>query len=329
MKKSLLALAVLGAAAGAASAQSSVTIWGIVDLGVARMNDGGSIAAFSGAGPRNTTSVKQGWQSRLGFRGTEDLGDGLQAFFDLETRLNADDGTSLTPFWTGRSIVGLKSKRWGEAWLGRDYLPVFYPSVALDPFNWNTVGQMGMAYTQARYAGADSAPRNNNAAFYRTPDMGGLTALVSYAFGENGTARGSAIGGNVIYAKGPLYLAGAFDRADNAVDGLPGARLLWLGGAYDFGVVRPRVSVARSKAFSGAETKSYMVGVSVPAGNGRVLAGVSRVDPDGLNNNATKVGLGYHYDFSKRTMLYTNIGSARTQGLTRSTGIDVGMRHSF
>lgn len=74
---------------------------------------------------------------------------------------------------------------------------------------------------------------------------------------------------------------------------------------------------------------SMQIDFILDAGNGRVLAGMTRVDPDGLNNNATKVGLGYHYDFSRRTMLYTNVGSAKTQGLTRSTGFDVGMRHSF
>ncbi|NRF72095.1 porin [Aquincola sp. S2] len=321
-------LATLALAAGPAAAQS-VTIWGIVDQGLVKMNDGASIAANSGAGLRNETVVKPAWQNRLGFRRSEDLGDGLAAFFDIEHRFSADDGVAATPFWTGRSVVGLRSPKWGTLTLGRDYNPAFYPSVALDPWAWNTVGQMGLATTWARYAGNDGGPRNNNMIQWRTPDFSGLTVLTMVALGENATNRGNAVGANVVYSKGPIYAAAAVDRAKNVAAGKPEAKMWLLGGAYDFGVVRPRVLIAQSTSFAGVDTKSAMVGASVPIGLGRVLLGWSKINPDGANNDSTKWGLGFHYDMSKRTMLYADVGSAKTDRQSRSNGYDVGIKHSF
>src|SRR6185369_7420346 len=106
MKKSLLALAVLGAFAGAASAQSSVTIYGSLDEAVAKGN--GGTAPIPG-----TPSNSKAWQliqsngSRLGFRGNEDLGGGLSAQFQIEHRFPPEDGNAATRVWAGRSYVQL------------------------------------------------------------------------------------------------------------------------------------------------------------------------------------------------------------------------------
>ncbi|MBX9868501.1 MAG: porin, partial [Burkholderiaceae bacterium] len=102
MKKSLLALTLLGAFSGAAMAQSSVTIYGVADLGLRNVKDG------TAAG--STTSLTSGTEqsSRLGFKGTEDLGDGLKANFVFETGLNIDSGTSQGGRAFGRkTLVGL------------------------------------------------------------------------------------------------------------------------------------------------------------------------------------------------------------------------------
>ena len=93
MKKSLLALAVLGAFAGAASAQSSVTLYGLIDMGVARINEGTSNGVLNGAPAKpGVNTVQQGASSRLGFRGVEDLGGGLKAGFWLEGAVANDTG---------------------------------------------------------------------------------------------------------------------------------------------------------------------------------------------------------------------------------------------
>jgi predicted porin len=326
MKRCITA-ALLAAGTTLAAAQS-VVIYGIVDAGYAHMNDGASITVFSGAGTLGNSSLKTGWPNRLGFRGTEDLGGGNAAWFHLEHRFNVDDGSAQTPWWTGRSVVGLSGTAWGELALGRDYLPAFWPALALDPWAWSTVGQVGYIYTWARYTGAETVPRNNNMVSYKTPDIAGFTAQLSYTLAEDSTTRGSALGGNLIYNRGPVYAAFAFDRLNNPAGG-PDARLLSVGGAYDFGSVRPRVLYSRSRSFTGSENSSLMLAATVPLGAGRILVAASRLRVDGPDNDATKIGLGYHHDLSRRTMLYVDVASAKRQALSRSTGFDLGIRHTF
>src|SRR6185503_18517156 len=148
MKKSLLALAVLGAFAGAASAQSSVTIYGSLDLAVTKGN--GGTAANNGAnGTSEAWIMKQSASSRLGFRGNEDLGGGLSAQFQIEHRFTPDDGAAANPFWAGRSYVQLTSAAAGSVYLGREYDPAFWPAVKSDPFGWDGVGQI----SSLQYAG--------------------------------------------------------------------------------------------------------------------------------------------------------------------------------
>lgn len=328
MFKHIVAAAGLAAAGSCALAQSSLTIYGIVDAGYAHMNDGASSTVFSGVGTRGASSLKTGWPNRLGFRGVEDLGGGLRGWFHLEHRFNVDDGSAQTPWWTGRSVVGLSSSQWGEIALGRDYLPAFWPALTLDPWQWSTVGQMGYIYTWARYTGAETVPRNNNMVTYKTPDFGGFNASLAYTLSEGSTTRGNALGGNAIYSKGPLYAALAFDRLSNPGAGSD-ARLLTAGGSYDFGAVKPRVLYSRARSFTGVDTSSLMLAATVPVGAGRVLAGVSRLRVAGPANDATKVGLGYHHDLSRRTMIYVDLASAKLQNTSRSTGYDLGIRHTF
>src|ERR1700704_712787 len=124
MKKSLLALAVLGAFAGAASAQSSVTVYGSLGLAVTKGN-GGTAPNNNGNGTSKAWIEKQSNGSRLGFRGNEDLGGGLSAQFQIEHRFNPDEGVLNNPsfFWQGRSYVQLSSASVGRIYLGRDYTP--------------------------------------------------------------------------------------------------------------------------------------------------------------------------------------------------------------
>src|SRR5438105_13924062 len=131
MKKSLLALAVLGAFAGAASAQSSVTLFGVVDVNVKSVKNA------------DTTTRQVGTDglasSRLGFRGIEDLGGGLQAGFWIEGAMTPDDGTAGGQQWRRRSTVSLLGG-FGEVRLGRDYTPTFWNLTIFDPFGTNGVG---------------------------------------------------------------------------------------------------------------------------------------------------------------------------------------------
>lgn len=235
MKRILLPTVLLGACAGTALAQSSVTIFGIIDLGMVKANDGAS--TLHGAPADNTLRMEQGARSRLGFRGTEDLGGGLRANFVLEHSFLPDTGTALSPttFWHGQSWVGL-SGGFGEVRLGRDYAPGHLVAFRSDPFTFDTVAQVGINHAWAGYTSGGGASRYNNSLSYKTPSFGGFTAQVATSLSEaDGVDNG--FGAGVVYANGPLYFGLAYDRKD---DTLGKNDLIIATGTYTIGAFTPR-----------------------------------------------------------------------------------------
>ncbi len=332
MKKSLLALAVLGAFAGAASAQSSVTVYGSIDMAVAKSNGGTS--GNNGNEP-GTPAVTKAWNlqqsngSRLGFRGNEDLGGGLSAQFQIEHRFLPDTGAvySATSFWQGRSYVQLTSASAGRVYLGRDYSPAFWPAVKTDPFGWDGVGQLG----GMQFAGfADnSGVRVSNTVGYKSPSWGGLTVQAAVGLGEGVLARDS--GFNIEYGAGPIYAAMGYGKltggpvATNDANSLVNFAFM-----YDVGIVKPFIYYARAKVSGGTLTnKNVDLGLTAPIGGGTLKAAWGRVDPEGPTNNTTKVAVGYDYPLSKRTNLYGDLGVTRTDLLTRNTTYALGVKHTF
>ena len=219
MKKSLVAMAIL-AAAGVASAQSSVTLFGVVDA---------TVQHGSGSGVSSSSKTQLGNSgynsSRLGFRGTEDLGGGLSASFWLEAGVNNDNGsganTSLNNQATGstggggltfnrRSTVSLASGL-GELRLGRDYTPQFWNQTVFDPFGTNGVGT---TQTLSSSLGGATAVRASNSIGYFLPgNLGGFYGQFQTYMGENNKTgattekdgNGSAI--RLGYAAGPVNVA--------------------------------------------------------------------------------------------------------------------------
>jgi predicted porin len=345
MKKSLIALAALGAFAGAASAQSSVTIYGIIDVGVSRIDDGttglGNPALFGG---RDRVDVRSSTSSRLGFRGTEDLGGGLKANFTLEHRLDPSSGAQenlATGFWHAQSWVGL-SGGFGEVRLGRQYVPAFYVALASDPwgYDYNVAG--GVNFTR----GGNGVTRANNAVTYRTPNLSGFTAEVQVAAGEGGAAAvgapvaGRNAGFNIQYAGGPLWVGLGYNDAQQVNTGTDNKYFV-VGAAYDLGFVRPIVSYSQgnNNQAGNPDRKTYLVGATAPLAGGRLKAIVARdtrfISPLGFGSttgagvDATKFGLGYEYFLSKRTSVHADVGTAKADGLTRSTGVEAGVKHVF
>lgn len=245
MKKSLVALAVL-AAAGAASAQSSVTLFGVVDATIAYgkgSNGGNHVWRLTNSGYNS---------SRLGFRGTEDLGGGNAASFWLEAGVNNDDGTGAAsninnqaigafvpatganaPVRAGtqgltfnrRSTVSL-SGRWGEIRLGRDYSPQFWNLTIFDPYGTNGVGTTqtlngvgNVTFNGSASPGGQAAIRVSNSVAYFLPgNLGGFYGQITHYRGENnqtgavteddGTGTGLRFG----FANGPINVAVAAAR---------------------------------------------------------------------------------------------------------------------
>jgi len=347
MKKSLIALAALGAFAGSAMAQSSVTLYGIVDMGLVKQNRADTAAttglALGGVGMTNKElNVAQATKSRLGFRGVEDLGGGYKAKFKLEHRLSVDTGaqSATADFWD-MSVVALETPV-GEIGAGRDYMPAFYLQVKQDPWVNQGIAEVGgTTYAFATYNGVRSA-RMNNAVFY-TIAAQGVTVQAAASLKEDGAGAtststsggsfGSAgqknrFGINVMYDAGPLFLGLAYDQAEPVVG--QDSNMVMVGGAYDFGVIKPRLTYTQADLANGTKPKSIILAATVPVDTNLVKLGFANMDLDNTaGTKANKISIGYEHVLSKRTAVYTDVTNGKVKGLQTVTGFDVGVRHSF
>ena len=308
MKKSLLALAVLGAFAGAASAQSSVTLYGKLDLG------------FAKAAGSADKQVADGSSSRVGFRGVEDLGGGLKALFQFEHRFNPDDGTvTNAAFWHGISTVGLGGS-FGTVNLGRQYTAAFSLATdVIDPFGGYTVaGLRGESLTKSV-----ARLRTDNSVRYDGA-FGGLKVAADIAeTPAGGVDRPYSVAAQ--YAAGPFMVAASYDNPTGAND-----NLATLGGSYTFGPAKVSLGIGRGDNDSNVRVKQALAGVTVSVGAaGQVLAGYAQEEV-GTADATKKVSLGYRHNLSKRTQLYTDV--TRVNDLlskTEKTGYDFGVIHTF
>ncbi len=299
MKKTLVALAVFGAMSGAAFGQSSVDVYGIVDVGLANENNGTS----------SVTRMDSGnvYGSRLGFRGTEDLGGGMSALFTLETGLNVDTGTGQGPLFNRQSFVGLKGSA-GTVTLGRQYTPMFRAQLAYDPFFTGFAGNAGRMMSNG---GGPSGPRTDNSIFYVTPTVSGFEGQLLYGLGEQAgdNSKLREIGAAVGYANGPLGVKLAYHNANDAT-GITSAKNTNLSGTYDFVAAKVYAAYQINKTGSTLDTRDGLIGVSVPFGAGKFIASyIRKNDRMHTDANASQIAAGYIYGLSKRTDLYTSISS--------------------
>ena len=349
MKKSLIALAAV-AASGAAMAQSSVTLYGVVDTSVAYVKGNKSVSGLLNNGVST---------SRLGFRGVEDLGNGLKAEFVLEGAVNPDDGSAGangTFDFKRQSTVGL-SGEFGQVRLGRA-LTASYNAVS----RYDVFGTNGLGSTLAWKGGYQN--RSNNMISYISPKFAGFGVGIDYGFGEKKENRdGRYVGIGATYDNGPLSLGLGYDKANNAgnVLGLQPAvtadlKTWQLGGSYDFAVVKLAgfYKETKYKAVAGSDSsklKSWNLGVSAPVGAaGVVKAAYNNYKLSDANAKAQQFSLGYVHNLSKRTALYgtyaylknknngnlfTNLNSGFEAAKLTGTddrkvqGIQVGVRHAF
>ncbi|MDN3921459.1 porin [Roseateles violae] len=326
-RRSIPALAGL-ALASAAQAQSGVTIYGRIDLGISKQNDGTSALTGSNGktGPAGERwDVRHLSENRLGFRGVEDLGEGLKAGFQIEHRFQGDTGVADPVFWKGRSYVYLENKTLGNVYLGREYIPAFWPALKLDPWGWDTLGSPGLNHQLATYR-IDGHARANNSVGYKSPNFSGLTTNWAASAGEG--VRDRSIGANVEYSAGPVYVAAAFDHQSDA------NKVALIGGAYDFGLVKPAVMYTEATT-AGKKASNLTIAATVPVTAHLIKLAFARLDPEGANNKTDKLGAGFEYFFSKRTSINFDVGSALQQGsvagkpLTRTTAFDLGLKHNF
>lgn len=290
------------AVSSAAFAQSSVTIYGKVDVGITdRMGS-------------TVTEVREASGSRLGFRGTEDLGGGLKANFTLEHRFTPDNGAANDTFWNGRSIVGIEGG-FGRVDMGRDYSAAFWPALSADVFGFD-----GVAANTAISSMGTHAVRMANVIGYTTPTMGGFKAQLSVSPKETAAKNGSSLRLN--YAAGPVNLDMAVER------GTTGNEWNGLNAAYDFGVARANLFVGKGeRGATGDDTDAILLGLVVPMGALTLKASYGTLEVNDVKT-ISQLGLGARYALSKRTDVYTSFArdSKRT---TEKSGWEIGLQHNF
>jgi predicted porin len=340
----------------AAFAQSNVTIYGIVDAG---------IVAERGGKDGNVTKVSSGVAnaSRIGFRGTEDLGGGLSAIFTLETGYKVDDGqldnTSNTLF-NRQAFVGLRSTTAGTLTVGRQYTPWYNALVQVgDPF---AAGLAGSAKNLFPANGINV--RNSNAVVYQSPIFSGFSGEVFYGFGEQSDASaGRQLGAALSYTNGPLNARIAYNNRNNdtastattaAVNRGIGHNSL-LAVNYDFQVAKAyfmynsnkglnSVNYANQGTINGVlggvaytttaipasrDSRDGLVGVQVPVpGAGKVIASfIYKDDREAVNRDAKQWAIGYTHDISKRTtgyVSYAKIDNKNNAAFTVGGNTEVG-----
>lgn len=336
MKKSLLALAVLGAFTGVASAQSSVTIYGKVDLAYghkASASDTVNVMAESGAG------------SRLGFKGVEDLGGGLKAQFQIEHRFAPDDGTNSSSsgkMWHGVSTVGLSHSKYGSINFGRQYTATFslVQNAGIDPFYGDGFAELRSIYivgdgTAAGTSSGLAAIRFDNSVRY---DYSGYGVNFAVSVGEranNGktytnkdTTRPFA--GAVNYTTGALFLAAGVENPEG-----DGNYLVNLGAKYNFGGLVASVGYSTGSmdnaGTKGKDVNSWLLGVRVPLGKADLKVGYATSEIDG-SKAVSKAAIGVDYNFSKRSKVYADFaryGDDAGDTLVEKNAVMVGIQHNF
>lgn len=347
MKKSLLALAVLGAFAGAASAQSSVTVYGIVDASLSSIDNGAERTNGIDSGRNNA--------SRIGFKGVEDLGNGLKAEFVLENGFDVSNGqqsSSASAAFSRLAYVGLNGG-FGTVRLGRQNSPIKTALDVIDPFKGaGLAGAIG-------FIGDGSTPeRVSNQITYISNNFGGFQGSVAYSFGEveGVNSANSGWAAQLGYGNGPLNVQFAYAKS-NASDEVAGAAPttdidttnILLGATYDFGAFKLHGGFEDTKfeqnvAPGGEEKiKSYILGATVPFGASAIRASYIRNDADAADADSNVYALSYTYALSKRTTLYTTYvhssnDDASDVGATGAgdgvagqsgSGFVVGMQHNF
>jgi predicted porin len=337
MKKSLVALAAL-AVVGAASAQSTVTMYGVVDMGVAQLKDSNNTNAPLAGIAAGDSAIKNGVQqgtmsnSRIGFKGTEDLGGGLKANFVYELQTNPDENTQTLTNRLG--TVGL-SGNFGAVTIGRQYTPYHNVQLAMD-LAGNLVATPGYIVNNHNFNGG----RASNAVNYQSPSFGGFTAAAQVAAGATATAGGAGVaqvgtesvvtggtqaegknyGLSGIYAAGPLVAGVAYNSMTNPngyVAGIApitgsstaivggfglGSRevKVWAAGAsYDFTVVKASLAYSAltdTKNAVGATdltSNGYNFSIAAPFGATTLVANLGRANLKQDSSNTDGTITGY------------------------------------
>ncbi|MFJ1302410.1 porin [Pseudomonadota bacterium AL_CKDN230030165-1A_HGKHYDSX7] len=370
MTKTLLVAALMAGFVGVANAESSVTLYGVIDTGIGYNKIKGAGYDASRTGMIN--GIQDG--SRWGVRGRDELGDGLRAEFVMESGFDSSDGSRAQGgrLFGRQATIGLANDAWGVLEFGRQTNLSSKWIADIDPFYTSyTQANIGVGFSSA------NTVRWDNMVMYRTPSVNGFQVGVGYSFNvdsNNDTESGFATADNtrgitagVRYVQGPLNVTATYEQlngsnrsaqadADSATP-----RQYSLGATYDFEVVKLAAAYARTtdgwfggqdlpagtplsdlfgnnRFVDGFKANAYMVGATAPIGGASSLfASWQLVDPsnDQLTGGDEKMNVwsvGYTYDLSKRTNVYTYASYAKDYAFidgVKSTAVGAGLRHRF
>jgi predicted porin len=350
-KKKMLAISLV-CAAGAAQAQSSLTIYGVADMGV-RHASGLNAANAAASGDTNSVGSGLNTTSRLGFRGVEDLGGGLKALFNLESGWNLDTGLPNTKFFDRASWVGLQGG-WGTVSLGRQTTVLADALSGTDPLGSRFAGfnpNIQVAALSGHRLGIEYGPTGSTSGSYRldnsikyTGKFGAWTVRAMHGLGEQPDASGalSSSGASLRYDHDGYTATLAYGDFSSAKNLDLKAYLAGLSGKLGQGkwFITYGVNEAETSTSAVTENATLGLGAQLPVSSQlSLVAAYYKVDrsrtgsaDDGFNR---MVGFA-EYALSKRSLVY--LGADRTgwknnyQGAANkstATGFSAGIKHNF
>ena len=314
MKKLTIAALILGAST-AAHAQSNVTVYGLVDLGLAHTSG-------------KTTVERENHASRLGFKGSEDLGGGLAAIFQLETEILADTGAAKGVLFERQANVGFKGS-FGTVYLGRTKNLVDGAQGRIEPFGAD--GVIGKVDEPMMRVGVSSS-RVNNAITYNSNSINGFVASAQYVLSEVSGAK-NGLDLLATYDNGPVSLHFGYElAAQTASTTISQPKMFVVGGAFKIDALKLTAGYARgdTNLVATGKYKAFLLGAIYTVGQGdfKAVLGKQKQETNAVASKETvrEIGVGYDYHLSKRTDLYAYAGREK---VTSATSYQTGISHKF
>jgi predicted porin len=341
MKKTLVAIAAL-AFVGAVSAQSSVTLYGRIDASIGSVKTETNGVTIADPGVQIRSGGHTG--SRWGLKGSEDLGGGLKANFQLEQGFNIDDGNASSGRQFHRAAyVGL-SGGFGSLNVGRQYDVTDNMYGNFDAMGYSGYSAMGYAFNVGCTTGGsgDCVGRQDNTVMYTTPTMGGFSVAAMWAPGEDkiigGASAGRVYGVMANYANGPIA-AGLGFQSNKAAGGRTRTDTNF-GASYDLGAAKLYAQLESGKnnnTVGGGKDTGYQIGAVMPVGPASLIASYAAEKQKIAGtkvSDSTAFALMGKYDLSKRTYVYAAYRRGETDlagpaNTTKTTQYGLGLVHNF
>lgn len=306
--------------AGKAMAQNNVTVYGYIDMGIVKETN-------------TATRLDRGMNNWLGVRGTEDLGGGLNALFNVQMRFNPDTGMQEKPtLFQGETTVGLAGNSLGKLRIGRALTPFWATKWAYEPW-WDSqfMGSIG-AYQNGSYSsdptnalGFANFSRIPNGVFYDSPEFGGVQFRVASEVEKAAGATGRTMSFAASYNNGPLSASASYEKNNLKDD------ILFLGATYKLSALTLMGGYGKVQLLNAPKSENnYTLAAAYALGTDTIRAGYGQINDVGgttLGTSQHKIAVGYNHPLSKRTNVYADLYREKTA--TSMNGIAVGMNHSF